>query len=108
MSSSLSHKPESELKNYSWEPKPEHLLDASLDKVNTAITALNTAKIAYPTLNEVRLHLALLRHSSKWPWIFVLLTILLATLLPTALYYGYTICLWLMFRSLLLPWIYKW
>jgi hypothetical protein len=68
--------------------KPEHLLDASLNEVNTAITALHTAKIGYPTLNMVCHHLALQRHSSKWPWVFALLTLLLATLLSTALYYG--------------------
>jgi hypothetical protein len=90
----MSHKPESVLKNYRWEPKPKHLLDASITEVNAAVAALSTEKTSYPTLKNVCSHLALQRHSSKWPWIFALFALLLASLLTMALYYGYTIYLW--------------
>jgi hypothetical protein len=57
-------------------------------KVNASIVALSTKKFGFPTLNEVHHHLALQRQSSEWPWIFLLLALLLATLIATAVYYG--------------------
>jgi hypothetical protein len=39
---------------------------------------------------------------------FLLLALLLATLIATAIYYGYTVLVWFTLRGLLLPQLYKW
>jgi len=65
-------------------------------------------KSDYPTLNEVGQHLALQWHSSKWPWIYTLLSLLLVILWATAFYYAFTICTWFALCRLPLPWLYQW
>ena len=51
--SDLSNKPETDLKHYKWAPEQVFMPDASLAKINAAITFLSEEKAGYPTLNDI-------------------------------------------------------